>query len=146
MSTLLPLSPLVDSPRTLEPPWTEVGGIYRRVCVLKSTGRNAEARRLEETELEAALAGIRQAPDAGAEIEARIAEVMAAESAQVAAAVTLAEVLAPMLAERLAAGAPAAKRVTEPPAKARAHRAGDEDRGIADFIEEMLVQDRAASA
>jgi hypothetical protein len=137
---------LVDSPHTLEPPWTEVGGIYRRVCILKSTGRPAEARRIEETELDAALAGVRQAAEGRAETEARIAAVMAAESERVAAAVTLAEILAPMLAERLGAAAPAAKRAAEPPEKTRARRAADEDRGIADFIEEMLVQDRAASA
>jgi len=145
VSTLLPLSPLVDSPRILEPPWTEVGKIYRRVCVLKSTGRHAEARRLEATELEAALACIRTAAEGSAEAEARIASVMAAESERVAEALTLAEILAPMLVERLGSNPPV-KRANEAPAEPRARRAADEDRGIADFIEEMLAQDRAASA
>ncbi len=122
-----------------------MGGIYRRVCVLKSTGRHAEARRLEETELEAALAAVRKTAQASAEAEARIASVMAAESERVAEALALAEILAPMLVERLGANPPA-KRATEAPAGPRARPAADEDRGIADFIEEMLAQDRAASA
>jgi hypothetical protein len=122
-----------------------VGEIYRRVCVLKSAGRQAEARRLEETQLEAALAGIRKAAEGSPEAEARIASVMAAESERVAEALTLAEILAPMLVERLGANPPA-KRATEAPAEPRARQAAGEDRGIADFIEEMLAQDRAASA
>jgi hypothetical protein len=70
---------------------------------------------------------------------------MAAESDRVADALTLAQILAPLLAQRLGAAAPA-QRAAESPAGRRPRREADVDRGIADFIEEMLVQDRAASA
>jgi hypothetical protein len=142
---LLPLSPLVDSSRTLEPPWNEVGALYRRVWVLRSRGRAAEARRIEETELAAALARVREAAEAGTDAEARIAAIRSEEGERVAAAVAFAEILAPMLAERLGALTPALRLAPPTASQTRAPKPTDEDRGIADFIEEMLVQDRAGS-
>jgi hypothetical protein len=130
--------------RALEPPWNEVGALYRRVWVLRSRGRPAEARRIEETELAAALARVHEGAQAGTDAEARIAAISLEEKERVAAAVAFAEILAPMLAERLGGLTPGL-RPAPMASPTRATKPADEDRGIADFIEEMLVQDRAGS-
>ena len=123
-----------------------MGAIYRRVCILRSKRRHAEARRIEESELAAALAKVREAFGAEADTEARIASIMSEEEDRVAAAVAFAEILAPMVAEHLGAAAPGGRRpAAEPAARMRTPGRPDEERGIADFIEEMLVQDRAGT-
>ena len=115
--------------------------ICRRLCVLRSRGRLAEAGRIEETELAAAMAQAREGPEGGLGADARLSAVLAEEGERVAAAVAFAEILAPLLTERLAARAPERGRAAADPAR-RAPAPSAGDRGIADFIEEMLAQDR----
>jgi hypothetical protein len=136
---------LVDTLRTLEPPWTEVRAICRRICLLRSQGRQTEAQRVEEAELAAAAAQAEDS-DAGPLAEARVKALMAEEAERVAAAIAFADLLAPMLAERLGALAPLRERAAANPRPdvPRPGPAG-ESRGIADFIDEMLAQDRAGS-
>lgn len=120
-----------------------MGTLYRRIWVLRSCGRPVEARRLEDAELSGLLAKIRGSEEAGADLEARIAALRDEEKARVAEAVAFAEILAPMLAERLGPPTSASGLPSKPGPRARAPKTADEDRGIADFIEEMLIQDRA---
>jgi hypothetical protein len=136
---------LVEDLRRFEPPWIKVGRLCRHVCFLRSEGRLAEARRVEETDLADALAEVRQAHEPEPEVEARLALLRSEADRRVADAVAYAEVLVPMLAERLKALVPLAGSPTiAPPRKPRVEAPGD-SRGIADFIDEMLVQDRAHS-
>jgi len=97
-----------------------------------------------------ALAG---ADEADPVIAARLSVVFSAEEERVANAAVLAELIGPILAERLQflasnpaparSGVPAeAVNGAEPPPPHRPHPAAP---GIADFIEEMLVQERATS-
>jgi hypothetical protein len=139
------LIPLVDSLRAHEPPWNEVGALYRRIWVLRSRSRHSEARQLEDAELSSVVARIRGSEEGGAHTDARIAAIRDEEKERVAAAVAFAEVLAPLLAERLAAYAPASAAAAKPAARPLSLKPAGEARGIADFIEEMLVQDRAGS-
>jgi len=122
-----------------------VRDIFRRVFLLQSAGRGAEARLTEDTELAAAAARARAASGAGIEADERFRAVVDEERARVAGAVALAEVLAPMLSERLIAlvpaRAPAAACVPRKPGAGAAVEA----RGIADYIDEMLAHERAAS-
>jgi len=117
--------------------------ICRRVWLLRSEGRGGEAQRVEETELAAAAAQVREISESGPEADARLKALWAEEGERVAAAMALAEILAPMLSDRLGAMAPV--RVPAPvPERPEAATPG-EARGIADFIDEMLAQDRAGS-
>ena len=115
-----------------------MGRIYRRICFLRSEGRAVDAKRLAETELAQAKAEILASGDP--EAESRLREFFAEEEQRVAGAIACVELLMPELSERIAALKP------EPPASPSAHRrpaqvhAGAE-RGIADFIDEMLAQD-----
>ena len=119
--------------------------MYRRVCLLRSEGRSGEAQRMEETELAAAAMQAREASESGPEADARLEALVAGESERVAAAFAFAEVLAPMLSDRLRALSPArAVAGNSGPSRPDIRPARDA-RGIADYIEEMLAQDRAAS-
>ena len=92
--------------------------------------------------LAAAAARARDASESVPEADARLKALLAQEAERVAAAITFAEVLAPMLSERLCALAPArANPAPERPVR----RPPGEALGIADFIDEMLAQDRAGS-
>ncbi len=87
-------------PATESPPdeiLTNVRRIYRRICLLRATGRHSEALDIEIDEFSRALAA---AHDAGV-AEHRTSAAMSEESARVTQAATLAEVLAPLLAEKL---------------------------------------------
>jgi len=142
---VLTLIPLVDNPSTLEPSWTEVRRIYRRICLLRSEGRRGEAQRIEETELAAASAEARGGSAPGPDADARLDAIMAGERERVDSALALAEILAPMLSDRLVAPAPAAGAETARPQRPVSAPSG-EARGIADYIDEMLAQERAGSA
>lgn len=105
-----------------------------------------EAQRLEDTEFAAAAAQAREAFGHGPEADARLDALLVAERDRVAAAVAFAEVLAPMLSERLCALAPVRRLAGNVPVPdAPETRRLGEARGIADFIEEMLAQDRAGA-
>ena len=120
-----------------------MGRIYRRICLLRSEGRGPEAQRIEDTELAAAAAQARGDTDSGPESDERMKALLAGERERVAAAVALAEVLAPMLSERLAALAPARAAAETPGRERPGASPSGEARGIADFIDEMLAQERA---
>jgi hypothetical protein len=101
-------------PTTESPPeelLNNVRRIYRRICLLRATGRHSEALDLEIDEFSRVLAATH---DAGV-AEHRTSAVMSEESARVTQAATLAEVLAPLLAEKLReTSAPATAASTTP--------------------------------
>ncbi len=114
------------------------------MCFLRSEGREAEAREIEETELAAAVVDARRVSESDAEADALLRALRAEEERRVADAVAFAEVLMPMLAERLRPHPQAGARAPEiaRQRKLNAEKSG-ESRGIADFIDDMLAQDRA---
>lgn len=130
--------------------------IYRRICVLRGVGSNDEAATLEHTELPRALAAARLATDNHSEEAAVFHE----EAERVASAQLVAELMAPLLARQLRAELPAlsarpapafsSQAVATPklpaaPAPAESTRPpSTEAPGIADFIDSMLSQQKAA--
>lgn len=141
LSTLFPTS-------SETPQWAEVRRIYRRICVLRATGKSDEAAVLEETELASALAHARVTADSD-DSEAKL---LADEGERVSNASAFAELLAPLLAERLRADLRFATPVTASPhsnansaaapAAQPARPLGSEVPGIADLIDGMLSQER----
>jgi len=128
------------------PAWEDVRRIYRRVCVLRTTGKPDEARDLELTELSRALAAARIRSPLDDE-----AAFLAAESERVSNACVLAELLAPMLAERLrstlaiapaamAAPAPATRASVVVP-KSAPPPSAEKIPSITDLIDGMLSQE-----
>lgn len=139
------MSAQAEALHRFDPPWIRAGRAYRQACLLKLEGRDEEARRVLDGEFgraEAeALAACRGEPDAETGFRAFIA----AEAERMAHAVALAEVLAPELAARLgwAGGArvgPAVATARQRPAEPRGEHA------IADYIEQMLAQERAVGS
>lgn len=95
--------PTTESPT--EELLNNVRRIYRRICLLRATGRHSEALDLEIDEFSRVLAA---SHDAGI-AEPHTSAAMSEEAARVTQAATLAELLAPLLAEKLRASpAPAA--------------------------------------
>jgi len=140
----LTLSALAEALHRFDPPWIKVGRIYRRICFLRSQGLGPEAQRVEETELTAAAAetvGDSNPLEAGDRLQAFYSE----EKERVAEAIAFVEVLVPTLSLQLSSAArlPAAPAPAAPSAPRRP--APEKEHGIADFIDEMLAQDRAAS-
>jgi hypothetical protein len=135
------LSALAEALHRFEPPWIEVGRVYRRICFLRLEGRGTEAQVIEETEFAEAAAKARGASGDEFEADSILRGIRAEEEERVAGAIAFAEVLVPMLERRVPALAPAppaapAPRRAPPPATG-------ESRGIADFIDDMLAQERA---
>ena len=126
----------------LTQPWRELGEIYRRICALRSQGRETDARAVEEGDFAAALAAMREQSGAEPENEERLQAVLAAEEDRVVNATALAELLVPLLAERfgLRPAAPVAPSLIPRAAKGMAPAAVP---SVADFIDDMLAQDRA---
>lgn len=136
--------------------WREVQSVYRRVCVLRSAGKNEEAERLEATTLPQAIGTLR---DSSTVTPAQLEGLFAAEEQRVSDARALAEILLPMLLESsfvlpVAASRPATTAIAASPAsRATVAPASSDEKtlpdnsgtlpGIADFIDEMLSQDRA---
>jgi len=121
--------------------------IYRRICVLRATGKIDDAASLENEELARALSIARIATN-NSEQEAAV---LAEEAERVSSATVLAELLAPMLAEHLRPLAPpvAAPQVAKVPATAPAMPAKSTKAAppptenvpsIADLIDGMLSQ------
>lgn len=101
-----------------------------------------EAKAMEDTEFAEAAAKARVAAESEAEGDSLLKTLVAEEEARVAEAIAFAEVLVPLLAKRLSALVPAPRAAPVPfPAREKipGHNA---DRGIADFIEDMLAQER----
>jgi hypothetical protein len=136
-------SPLHLSSETSQ--WDDVRRIYRRVCVLRATGKHDEAATVEHEDLARALSAARIATH-NSEQEAAV---LAEEAERVSNATVLAELLAPMLAEHLrvdTAPAPAPAVVTAPiapekPSKASRPPAEKNVPSIADLIDGMLSQE-----
>jgi hypothetical protein len=119
-----------------------MGQIYRRVCFLRSEGRAVEAKRLQDTELaEAEAEAIKVG---GPEADSRMKVFFAEEEERVADAIAFTELLLPELAERIAALKPEFVAAPSRP-RAAGPRIAEADHGIADFIDEMLEQERAGS-
>jgi hypothetical protein len=127
--------------------WREATRICRRICVLREQGKQAEAEAMMAHE----LAGVRMillgVGDVSA-VETRMAAIFAREEERVADATVLAELLAPTLCAALAASTRSGGAVKTstlsshlPAPKQIVARGGTGD--IADFIDEMLAQDRA---
>ena len=113
--------------------------------MLRASGNDEEAARLERTELAEAWDAQRASGD-----PTPLEPLLAAAEARVADAVLLAEILAPLLAAKLAARPPAtaaqAARQTSPARSGTSKPftpATDATPTVADFIEGMLAQDRA---
>jgi hypothetical protein len=137
------LSALAGVLQQFDPPWIEVGRIFRRICFLRAEGLAGEAERLELTEFAEAAATARKGSTTEFEAESILQKLLTEEKGRVADAIAFAEILVPMLAERLAAGAgpvrAAAHVVKKPRVEVRAA-----SRDIADFIDDMLTQDKSA--
>jgi hypothetical protein len=138
-------------------PWGEVALLYRRICVLRARGHSAEADRLYSTEFAQALEAGRSSTEADPDRDNRLQVLLAAEEERVAAAEALAALLAPLLVEQLRgllpAGAPDLSPArsgepnpfTETPVAALVRPAPGTPPAIADLIEGMLAQERAAA-
>lgn len=137
---------MAEAHHRFEPPWIEVGRVYRRICFLRSEGLAGEAQALQENEFAEAEAAARAACASGSEADSRMDALLAEEGARVAQAIAIAEVLVPILAKRLSVLLPAPRLSAAPSVAARERKAGhDENRGIADFIDDMLAQERTGT-
>jgi hypothetical protein len=135
------LTALAEALHRFEPPWIEVARVYRRVCFLRLGGLAEEAQGIEDTELAGAMAKARAA--SGSEADSILEGLLAEERERVAGAVAFAEVLVPMLDRRPQGPSPASP-ASPAPRRARIP-AHDASRGIADFIDDMLAQERTGT-
>ncbi|HEX2853791.1 MAG TPA: hypothetical protein VHO24_11175 [Opitutaceae bacterium] len=129
--------------------------LYRRVCILGAAGKIGEANTLRVQELEPAIRALRESSTVA---EDQIEAMFTAEEERVATAQTLAEILLPLLSEKFSAAslyrpaaampAPDSHSSIEAGAIPRGESRADRTAspllpGIADFIDEMLTQDRS---
>ncbi len=110
---------------------------------MRSEGLRDEAQRIEEGEFAEAAARARDASASGEEADALLQTLQSEEKERVAGAVAFAEVLVPMLATRLPHAAIPHSHAQAPERRKPRAPAG-EARGIADFIDDMLEQDRSS--
>lgn len=140
--------------------WREVQALYRRLCVLRSAEKNSEAAELESGLLPPALEALRGSSTV---TQQQLDALFAAEEERVASARLLAEILLPMLTAATlprnlaqATEASATSRKDNPattvpdvsplpslPVEASSANTTPGLPGIADFIDEMLSQERA---
>lgn len=143
-------SPTLPDPAAASSHWDDVRRIYRRICILRKQGRDAEATSLEHAEFSRALSAARAASKAGDEE----AQLLAAEAERVSTACLLAEMVAPLIAEQLRAelpvlsGAPLAvakmpARLAASTPKSRPAPAGPPS--ITDLIDGMLSLESSPS-
>jgi hypothetical protein len=137
------LSVLAEALHRFDPPWIEVGRIFRRICFLRAEGHSAEAQRLEENEFASAAAAARQGSGSEFESESILQSLLTEEKERVCDAIAFAEILVPMLAERLAGKAGPVRAAAHVPKKLKAEPPAVA-RDIADFIDDMLRQDKSA--
>ncbi|HEY5228143.1 MAG TPA: hypothetical protein VIJ19_06355 [Opitutaceae bacterium] len=137
------MSSLAETLQRFDPPWIEVGRIFRRICFLRSEGLSAEAHRLEEGDFAAAAARARVGAGSEFEAESILQALLTDEKERVCDAIAFAEILVPMLAERLAGKAGPVRAAAHVPKKVRAESPAAA-RDIADFIDDMLRQDKSA--
>jgi hypothetical protein len=137
------LSALAEALQRFDPPWIKVGRIFRRLCFLRAEGLLAEAQRVEDEEFTEAAARARECASSEFEAESILQALLTEEKERVADAIAFAEILVPMLAERLAANAGPIRSAAHVAQKARAS-APAQAKDIADFIDDMLRQDKSA--
>jgi hypothetical protein len=125
--------------------WIEVGRTYRRICFLRSEGLTREAQRVETNEFAEAAARARGLSASEPEADSLLRGLMAEEEERVAGAIAFAEVLVPLLARRLSAHSPAPFPHAASPALGTAAGREGGTRDVADFIDEMLAQERLES-
>lgn len=103
----------------------------------------SEAQSLERNDFAEAAARARLASPSPEEAESFLKKLLLEEEARVSEAIAFAEVLVPVLSQRLALQAPPPRPLAAPVPLARGRKPGhDENRGIADFIDDMLAQER----
>jgi hypothetical protein len=120
----------------------EVGRLFRTICFLRAEGLPGEAERIEQTEFAEATARARRGASSEFEAESVLQALLTEEKERVANAIAFAEILVPKLAERLAAAAFPVRAAAHVVKKVRAEVPAVA-RDIADFIDEMLSQDRS---
>lgn len=113
-----------------------MAAIYRRICLLRCSGRATEAARLESVELACALQQMAASAGETAAFATYRDGVFEIETERVRHAQAVAELLAPLLLERL--GRPAAGAGTVRPAPVAAPKRDPVD--IADMIDTLLAQ------
>ena len=113
-----------------------MAAIYRRICLLRCSGRAAEAARLESGDLACTLQQVAGSTGETAAFATFRDGVFEIETERVRHAQAVAELLAPLLLERL--GRPVARAGTAQPVPATAPKRGPVD--IADMIDTLLAQ------
>jgi hypothetical protein len=114
---------------------------------LRCEGLTAEAQVIEQTEFAEASARARAASESKEEADSLLSTLLREEGARVAEAIAFAEVLVPVLAKRLAALIPSPRAPLAAAAAPRGRKPGrDENRSVADFIDDMLAQERTVTA
>lgn len=140
-------------PPSLAAPWSQVAAIYRRICLLRARGHDAEADRLQQYEFAEANAAAEIFDEENSVPSApeRFQALLAAEENRVADALLLAEVLAPIIAEQIrhlpSTATVAASASPVPAPRESIHPRpprdlGEPTPGIADLIDSMLGQER----
>jgi len=125
--------------------------LYRRICLLRTRGHSLEAARLQSTELSRAVTAVRQSAGSAADCDAKSSALFSLEEERITNANVLAEILLPLLREFAPAEVPRAAAARSSPSPVSAAepkpvaRTPTTPLGIADFIDEMLQQERAAS-
>lgn len=126
--------------------------LCRRICLLREREQPAAAEELRSGALEAMLAVLRTQGESEADIAQRIATIFATETERVANAAVLAELLAPLLGANAPSAATAAATSRGDGAAASPTPLGPtlasaplraDPANIADFIDEMIAQERA---
>jgi hypothetical protein len=113
---------------------------------LRIQGSAAEAQFIEQNEFSRLVGEARGACKSPAEADLILETLMKREEARVSDAVAYAEVLVPLLAKQLSHLAPAFRPAAASAPTPRPRQAGrDDNRGIADFIDDMLAQERTGT-
>jgi hypothetical protein len=127
-------------------PGSKVARLYRRICILRATGQEDEADRLESGDLATAVAALQTASPSDASHE-NLATLFTAEEDRVANAAALAELIAPLLQNQLQPGSatsttPRSSARTAKPSGVRSPSASTGPHDIATFIDEMIALER----
>jgi hypothetical protein len=113
---------------------------------LRTEGSVAEAQFIEQNEFSRLVDAARGSCKSPAEADLVLEDLLRREEDRVADAVAFAEVLVPMLAKQLSHLAPGPRTPAAPAPAPRPRQAGrDDNRGIADFIDDMLAQERTGT-
>jgi len=119
--------------------------VYRRICFLRSEGSAAEAQFIEQNEFSRLVEQARETCKSAADADLIMGDLLRGEEARVADAIALAEVLVPLLSRQLSHMAPSSRAPASAPAPRPRQAGRDDNRGIADFIDDMLAQERTGT-